>query len=336
MTGRITIKDIAIALNVYHSTVSRALRSDPRVKKKTKDLVLKYAESSGCQVNMNALQLRGSVRNVIAIIVPNINHNFFSNIISSITNLAEEQGLIVSIFQSNESFDQEKRIIDTIIQNNVAGVIASVAINTTTSDHFKKLKNFHIPLVLFDRTIDNSKVPKVEINNAEVISDAVNLLYQKGCCKISHLSGPQNVSVFKNRHQGYLTALSMLNLDFNRSVFIENGFTANDGRLAVDELFAGENVPDGLICDSNVLLTGLLLALKKKGIIITKDVQIVAFSDQPIIEEFTPGLICIYQLEDIVAQSSFNLLMKNIENENADVNDKITVSANIIDTKNNF
>ncbi|MFA9392156.1 MAG: LacI family DNA-binding transcriptional regulator [Prolixibacteraceae bacterium] len=335
MAGRITIKDIAIALNMHHSTVSRALRNDKRVHEKTRKLVLAYAEENGYQVNMSALQLRGSLRNVIAVIVPNINHNFFSNIISLVTNLAEERGYIVSIFQSNESTVREKKIIDTVIQNNVAGVIASVAMNTTSSDHFKKLKNFHIPLVLFDRTSADIKVPKVEVNNAEIISNAVELLYQKGCRKISHISGPQHVSVFKNRHQGYLNALTKLGLTFNRSVFIENGFTTNDGRLAVDELFTLENGPDGLICDSNILLIGILLALKSKKINIPLEVRIVAFSDQPFIEAFSPGLICIHQPEELVAQSSFNLLMKSIENEDADTNDNIVVSANIIEPKNN-
>ena len=121
---RITIKDIAKELHLHHSTVSRALRNDGKVNEITRNKVIDYAKSFGYQVNMNALQLRGSVRNVIAVIVPNINHNFFSNIVSIITNKAFENGYMVSVFQSNEKYEQEVVIINTVIQHNIAGVIA--------------------------------------------------------------------------------------------------------------------------------------------------------------------------------------------------------------------
>ena len=80
MQKRITIKDLAKELNVHHSTVSRALRNDQRVNEKTRDIVLTYAREHEYQTNMNALQLRGNSNNAIALIVPNINHNFFSDI----------------------------------------------------------------------------------------------------------------------------------------------------------------------------------------------------------------------------------------------------------------
>ena len=137
MNKRITIKDIARELNIHHSTVSRALRNDPRVNEKTRDLVLAFAQEHEYQTNMNAVQLRGTGNNAIALIVPNINHSFFSDIVSKLTNLAYEKGYVISVFQSNEEYLQEKEIINTIIQHNFAGVIVSIAKDTVNSDRHR-------------------------------------------------------------------------------------------------------------------------------------------------------------------------------------------------------
>lgn len=332
MNGRITIKDIAKALNMHHSTVSRALRSDSRVKEKTRKMVFDYAEAHGYQVNMSALHLRGSIRNVIAVIVPNVNHNFFSNIISDVTNLAEKQGYMVSVFQSNESYEQEKKIIDTIIQNNVAGVMVSVAMETTNSEHFKKLKRYGIPLVLFDRIIGDINVSKVVVNNSEIIADAVELLVDKGCKRIAHISGPQLVNVFSERHQGYLKALDFHHLDYKEEVIINKGFNLEDGKEAIVKLLnSAQGKPDGLICDSNILLVGVLLELKERGIAVPESLQIVGFSDNPFIEAFTPGLVCIQQPDEIVSESAMRLLMNNINSEDSNTTESVTVSARIVD-----
>ena len=314
---------------MHHSTVSRALRDDARVNEKTRKKVLEYATEHGYQINMSALQLRGSVRNAVAVIVPNINHNFFSNVVSIVTDLASKEGYLVSVFQSNESFEQEKKIIDTVIQNNVAGVIASVAMETTSPEHFRKLKKYNIPLVLFDRVLDNINVSKVMVNNREVVEDAVDLLVKQGCSRIAHISGPQQVNVFSDRHEGYLEAIRRNKLEYCQKVIINSRFTIEDGEKAIDDLFGRNVKPDGIICDSNILQIGILIALKKKGINIPADIKLVSFSDNPYIEVFTPEIICIKQPDKLVAEKTIRLLLKNIDDEDNLTTESIMVSATI-------
>jgi LacI family transcriptional regulator len=114
-TKRITIKDIALDLGMHHSTVSRALRSSSEINKETKNKVLKYAALKGYQVNRNAFHLRGTGSNIIGIIVPNIQHSFFSNFVSIVTRMAFDVGYIVAVFQSEESVEQEKEILNTLV-----------------------------------------------------------------------------------------------------------------------------------------------------------------------------------------------------------------------------
>src|ERR1035437_3369298 len=209
MKRRITIKDIAKGLNIHHSTVSRALRNDPRVNENTRDAVLAYANEHDYQINMNAAQLRGKTNNAIALIVPNINHTFFSDIISQLTNIAYQKGYVISVFQTNEKYLQEKEIVNTIIKHNFAGVIVSIAKDTINSNHFALLKKYGIPLVFFDRVCPDISTPKVLVNNYEITLQATEHLINKGYKRIAHITGNTYVNVFKDREKGYCDALKI-------------------------------------------------------------------------------------------------------------------------------
>ncbi len=330
MTVRVTIKDIARELNIHHSTVSRALRDDKRVKSETKKKIVEYAKSHGYQVNMSALHLRGSIRNVIAIIVPNINHQFFSNIISQITNLASANGYVVSIFQSNEEYDREKEIINTIIQNNIAGVIASVSMQTADGSHFEELVKYKIPLVFFDRVcaID---VPKVVVNNYEIMKQAVDLMIEKGYKRIVHVTGTSLLNVFRDRQRGYTDAVNLNKLNFQKVYQVGKGFTIGDGKEAAKELFSVRVKPDAILCDSYTLLLGIISYLDEVGLKVPEDVGLIGFGENPAMEVMKPGITAIVQPDAEVAKWTYKILEEKINNADERENESIMLSSKIIE-----
>jgi LacI family transcriptional regulator len=328
---RITIKDIAKDLDIHHSTVSRALRNDKSVSVDTRKKVNEFAREIGYQVNMNALQLRGSVKNMIAILVPNIHHNFFSNIVSVVANLAFQKGFVVSIFQSNENYLQEKEIIKTLIRNNYAGVIASISMETINSEHFRELKRFRIPLVLFDRVCPDLEVSKVIVNNFEAVASAVDLLIGKGFRNIAHISGTRNVNVFRDRQDGYISAINKNKLHYQRVVIINSAFTIDEGKNATEKLFQESIKPDAIICDSHFLTLGAIYKIQELNLKITEDIGIVGFSDNPYVEAMNAGVISIVQPDVSIAEAVFEMIIKKIEKYESDVNESHTFSAKIIE-----
>lgn len=316
---------------MHHSTVSRALRDDPSVNSETRKRVVEYASVEGYHINMSALQLRGSVKNTIAVLVPNIHHSLFSNVVSVIADLAFKNGYVVSVFQSNESSQQEKEIIKLLIQNNVAGVIASVSMETETTDHFKELLKYHIPLVLFDRICPGLSVPTVTINNFEIVSDAVDLLVRKGRTKIVHISGTRRVNVFRNRQDGYLSAIKKNNLGFVNGVLVEDGFTIESGKNAASTLLAEGERPDAIICDSQLIALGVISKIKELGLKIPDDICIVSFCDKPYIETFISGIISIVQPDEEIAGASYDLLMKIIDKQDNLKTESLLFSAKIVE-----
>ena len=314
MVGRITIKDISKQLNIHHSTVSRALRNHPKVKEETRKRIVDYAKKHGYRVNMSALQLRGSAKNVIAVVVPNINHHFFSNVISVITNFAYKEGYIVSVFQTNENLEQEKQVLESVIQNNIAGVIASVSMQTIDAGHFKELERYKIPLVLFDRVVDDIDVPKVEVDNFAAVAQAVIFLINGGANRIVHITGSDRISVFRNRQKGYRYTIDELDLQYKNTYVIDEDFTLESGKSAAQSIFSDKIVPDAIICDSYILMLGVVLQLKEMGISISQDIKIICFGNNPSLEVITPNVSSIVQPITELAEGSFNLLMNRINN----------------------
>ncbi len=330
MTERITIKDISKRLKIHHSTVSRALRNSPKVKKETKKQIVDYAKKHGYKVNMNALKLRGSVKNVIAVIVPNINHSFFSNIISVISDLAYNKGYIVSIFQTNENEALEKKVLDSVIQNHVAGVIASVSMQTTNADHFKELKNYNIPLVMFDRVIDDIDVPKVEVDNFNIVAKTVNDLFLKGRDRIVHITGSDKISVFRNRKKGYQYMIKKLGITYNNVYIADNGFTIEEGKLAATNIFEENQKPNAIICDSHLIMIGLISQLKKMNISMPEDVKIISFGNNAALNAITPEISYIIQPIEKIARASFELLIQKIHQPDHLINENKIFKAKII------
>jgi LacI family transcriptional regulator len=315
MQKRITIKDIARELNVHHSTVSRALRNDPRVNEATRKLVLESARKNEYQTNMNAVQLRGSINNTIALIVPNINHTFFSDIVSQLTDKAFKKGYILSIFQSNEDFNQEVSIINTIIKQNYAGVIASISKNTTDSKHFALLNNFNIPLVFFDRVCDDIVTPKVLVNNYDICFEATEYLIKKGYKKIVQLTGPTHINVFRDRQNGYNDAINKYNLSYHRQMNLQEDFTVELGKKCLLDLMAEDEKPDAIISSSILMTMGIAVQAREISLKIPQNLGLIGFGNHLSSSIMDPQLTSIYQSETEIADISFDLLDQMINKE---------------------
>ena len=306
---RITIKDIARELGIHHSTVSRALRSSPEINAETRETIIKYAAENGYQVNRNALHLRGVRSNIIGVIVPNIHHSFFSNFVSNVTRLAYASGYIVAVFQSEESVEQEKEIIKSIIQQNLAGVISSLSMETTDVSHFQQLDKYKIPMICFDRINTSLQKSTVVLDNVSALKNVVLRLNGMGFSKIAYLSGVPSIHLFQERQKGYYLGLSEVNLPFNKCICISDGFTIDHGFEVTKQLFNEVEMPDALIFDSHLLAWGGLNYLKAHKPEFLNSIGIASFGGFSRFFLFESNIIFIQQPEEKMAEASFNLLL---------------------------
>lgn len=321
---QITIHDIARDLEIDSSTVSRALNDSPRVSKKTKKRILDKANELGYQRNSLASNLRTNKTNTIGVIVPRISRNFFSNIISGIEDTAYQAGYNVVICQSLESFDREKKIMDTLLSNRVDGVLLSTSMETVTLDHLQPYLNHGGPIVFYDRPRDFENCSSISIDDYKGSFAATEHLITKGCKNIVYFSGPQIVSLYQNRKKGYMGALKKHGIEFRESYCIESLLSEKDGTESAKKMLKLKAV-DGLYSANDTAAISAIQYLKSKGVNIPNDIAVVGFNNDPISAVIEPSLTTINQPDFEMGRIASSVLINQIEAKNISKNNKSQV-----------
>src|SRR6478736_7024660 len=161
----VTIKDIARALGISTSTVSRALRDSHEISPETKQLVLDCAEKLNYRPNPIALSLKERRSRSIGVVVCEIANNFFSQVINGIESIAYNKGYHVIISQSHESEEREMVNVQHLASRSVDGLLVSLSSQTTDLTHFKELHEKVLPIVFVDRITNEINTHKVIVNN---------------------------------------------------------------------------------------------------------------------------------------------------------------------------
>lgn len=325
MENKTTIHDIAKALNIDASTVSRALNNSPRVSQKTKDRILSKANELGYQRNLLASNLRKNKTSTIGVIVPRISRHFFSSVISGIEEAAYDAGYNVIICQSLEELKREKDIVGTLLANRVAGVLLSVSMETKVYDHLLNIKNNGTPFLFFDRHCDIDGISSVLIDDVQGGFDATEHLILKGCKNIGHFSGPQELAIYRNRKAGYMQALKKHNIPFRPELVLHSSLMELDGAECAKTLLSFPIKVDGLFSANDIAAIGAMKYFKLEGIGIPDDIAIVGFSNEPISEVIDPSLTTIDQPGFQIGQISTKLLLEEINATSTLKKSKITI-----------
>ncbi len=311
-----TITDIAKALNVSASTVSRALHDSPSISQETKDAVLELAKQLNYQPNMLAVSLLNNKTKTIGVIVPEITSYFFATVISGVQDMVEESGYKLIICQSNESFEEEKKLIETLSLGRVDGFLLSPSSKTTTFDHLEKLRTSGTPIVVFDRDCPNFQADKVLVDDYDGAFQAVEYLIKTGCKRIAHITGPQNLTTCQHRKEGYVDALKKNGITLNPELIIEvEGFNSEDGEEAVKSLLDLGLHPDAIFAINDAVAIGGMAVIREKGIKIPEDISLVGFDDEPYSKYFKPSLTSVWQPVYDLGMLSSRILMNHILND---------------------
>ena len=321
-TEQITIHDIARALNIDSSTVSRALNDSPRVSSKTKQRILEKATELGYQRNSLASNLRTNKTNTIGVIVPRISRNFFSSVISGIEDTAQEAGYNVIICQSFESLEREKKIMETLMANRVDGILISISMHTVNYDHLKPYLNLGGSIVFYDRPCHFENCSSISINDYKASFQATEHLIQNGCKNIVHFSGPQLIDLYKNRKQGYVDALKKYGLDFNEAYCLESKLSEEDGVIFAKKILEMGHI-DGIYSSNDTAAISAVQYLKSQGVNIPKDIAVVGFNNDPISSVIEPGLTTINQPDFEMGKMASTLLINHIENKKTKPESKV-------------
>ncbi len=287
---QITIKDIARALNVSPSTVSRALKDNPDISKETRDLVHAYAREHNYKPNVLAVNLRASRSNTIGVIVPQLVHHFFSCVLSGIEKAAADAGYNIIVAQSSESYEQEVKIVHSFLAARVCGVIASLAKDT------------------------GLKTERVVVDDYAGSFAAVEYMIQTGCKRILFYGAAPHLEITKNRRNGYLDAMKKYKIPVDDSMILLCD-TRERAISITPDLLESENRPDGFFAINDETASGILYACKLVGVKVPDEVSICGFTDGAIAQSTDPKLTTVEQHGEEVGKSAFSILTGKLERE---------------------
>jgi LacI family transcriptional regulator len=307
-----TIKDIAKALGVSASTVSRALKDHPDIAPETKRQVNELAKTLKYKPNPVALSLKNQRSNIIAVLIPEIVHHFFSTVISGIESVAEDHGYRVMISQSFESYEKEKVLCEIIENSFIEGLIISVSKETSDNQHLLSIAESGIPIVFFDRVLDTMNVDRIVIDDYAGAYQATKHLLEQGCKEIIHFAGPSGRLISRNRIYGYKAAITEYGLPFDESRVIE--CDNYNKALENTQWLIDQKVPfDAIFAVNDLTAIGAIHILKKNGLRIPTDVAVVGFGNDSISELFDPSLTSVQQPGYEMGRRAMELLMQRIE-----------------------
>jgi len=327
--AQFTIKDLARELGVSPSTVSRALRDHPDISEATKERVSEAARKYNYQPNQLAQSLQKKRSNTIGVIVPEIRHDFFSTVISGIEEVAYENGFIIMVCQSNETLSREIINTQALVANRVAGLLIAVSSETINYDHLQGVLNQKVPLVQFDRVIEELPTSKVVVDDYAAAYGAVTHLIESGYKRIGHMAGQDGIALNRNRFDGYRAALIDHGLVFEEKFHLHGGYREEDGRAGAARYLAMDELPDAILAINDPVAVGLFSEFKKAGVRIPEDVALIGFSDTPAAALIEPPLTTVYQPAFEMGRTAASLLIKQFTEED----DTFTPETVVLDTE---
>ena len=308
-----TIKDVAKRSGVGVGTVSRVLNDNPQVSEETRNKVLKAINELNYVPNVIGKKLSQNRSYVIAVVVPVINHPFFSSLIAQLELEADKHHYSLLVATSQHRIEREREILKRIAQNEADG-----AIFVTHYEHDEK-EFENLAIVTIDRHLGKN-IPIVTTNNYEATKQGVEYLFNHGASRIAYLgSKPTSPSEVSLREKAYLDVMKEKKME---PLIVNEVVDHGKEKVLIDKLL--DNYPhfDGVFVSNCTLAHFLLNELRARNIKVPEDIQVLSYDG----EFDNEGYLKTTTLEqpiELMAKKCVEQLMKLINNEE-DV-DKISV-----------
>lgn len=324
----INIKKLALELNLSAATVSRALRDSYEISVETKQRVKELAQKLNYQPNPSASNLRSQKSKTIAVIIPQIANNFFSQAINGIEEIARKRGFHVLIYQTHEDHETEIAFINSLMNGRVDGILISVSSTSRNNDYYKNLFKT-IPIVFFDRLIEGLQTINIITDDYESTFDATTHLIECGCKKIAYLSALDNLTTGIRRISGYADALVKHNLFFNDKLIIKSQLVAEQNYALIKALITDQK-PDGIIASIEELALPCYHVCKEMNLKIPDDLKIISFSNLNTASLLNPSLTTITQPAYEMGKNASIILFKIMDKKQLEPNESIVLESVLI------
>jgi DNA-binding LacI/PurR family transcriptional regulator len=275
----VRLSDVAVHAGVSVRTVSNVVNDFRHVAPGTRARVQASIDALGYRPNMAARNLRRGRTGLLALVVPEIDSPYFSDLAARTVRIAEDEGWTVLIDQTDGDPARERRLLNGERSQLVDGVIFSPW--SVRADELAR-RSDATPIVLLGEHEGAPPVDHVVIDNVRAAEEAVGHLVARGRTAIAAIGVRPTLgnATAHQRRLGYRNALAAAGLESRADHEAPVGSLHRDeGHRAMTELLDSPEPPDAVFCFSDQLALGALRAVVDAGLRVPRDVAVVGFDD---------------------------------------------------------
>lgn len=320
--ARVTTHDIAKAAGVSQSTVSIILNNSNKasISEDTRNRVLKVAEELGYAPKSAEKKVRG-LKNVIAVVVPNLMYPYYPRLIECIEKHAIARGY--SILACNiDSRESEDYYTELFLQNGVDGIVFAFTPNT---DHIVNAIKGKIPAVVLGEKDDLINLDTIALNSMAAGNILVDHLFSLGHRHIGFISNPSEAvsRATRRRLEGVRVRMEQLNIRENLVHVYNDSYSDIDtledciaSSLELTKKLIAENPKiTAIITPDDITCIGVIEALRQTGRKIPEDMALCSFDDTDISKILYPNVTTIDHGNQIRSKFAIDLLVERIMNQ---------------------
>jgi len=314
-----TIKDLSAQTGYSVGTISRVLNNQPNVSEKARQIILKAADESGFQLNVNAKQLKQQHGTSILVVAKGVSNELFSSYVEALqTRIAHTRYPLV-VDYIDESDNEVRKAIQLCREKKPLGVLFLGGNRAHFLEDFGKI---HVPCVLVTSSgagLPFENLSSVSSDDALAARIAIDHLVSLGHRKIAVIGGDREKSdMVLLRFNGCIEAFQKHGIDFDPERNYETArFSYADGYRAAKHLLKQGREFTALFAMSDVMAIGAIRALRDAGKRVPEDVSVIGLDGLDIGEYTVPKLATVCQAVDTLVEVSLELLLDQIENKSA-------------------
>ncbi len=292
--AKVTIHDVAKAVGVHPSTVSRVLNAATRhmVTAEIAERVTRAAQSLGYRPNAFAHSLRTRRSNTIGVLIPDIQNPVFPPILRGIEDRLAAAGY-TAIIANTDSQADDGMILERMLGRRVDGLILATARRKDPT--IERCVTEDIPVVLINRTIKGAaRITAVVNDDPAGIALTVAHLAGLGHRRIAHIAGPQDLSTGRERQRGFIQAMKREGLTPDPALIaVAEAFSERAGQTALLSLLDRGRKFTAVVAANDLLALGCYDALTARGLRCPQQLSITGFNDMPFVDKLSPPLTTV-------------------------------------------
>ena len=307
MDATVTIKTIAEKCGVAKSTVSRVLNNSGYVGKETREKIENIMREYNYSPSAMARNLSKQESNAVGVVIPEADNAFFGEVLRGISDVVDENDLTLLFCNTCNDLNKELSALKMLRNQRVRGLILTPAAEYDTKERIKNLrqalKAINVPIIILDRTIENSEWDSVSFDNYHGAYLATQTLINAGHKKIGVITGDQG-----------LQAMSDHNIEHNSDYIYKGDFTSSTAYEITKKMLANGDYPDAIFLSNNLTAIGFFKAFFEAGLEFGKDICCIGFDRVEALDLFNLNYSYVERDAVNMGRIAMNMLLDRIKN----------------------